>query len=248
MYDGPITICEFRNQCFEGTDNCDEIAICTHVDQIDPRFLCTCPSGYDGDGTAAASGGSGCTDIDECATEDSICAHIVNSECNNIDGSFQCNCITGYSMNDVGTECVDNDECASDDDNDCPDDSTCNNNEGSYECVCNDPLHEINEGDGFLFCHDINECFNDVDECVDEATCTDTLGAYLCTCPSGYTGNGFTIMSGGTGCSDINECVDVTTCADISNSECNNIDGSFQCNCVAGYYMNAAGTECGEID
>ena len=112
----------------------------------------------------------------------------------------------GYLLNAAGTECEDEDECVSDDDNKCPDDSTCHNTDGSYECVYKDPLHEINESNGFLFCYDINECFNDVDNCVDGADCTDTLGSYFCTCPQGYTGDGLDVLSGGTGCEDKDEC------------------------------------------
>ena len=49
IYDQPdgqsSTFCEFRNECYEGTHNCDELATCIDVSSIDPRFICECPSG-----------------------------------------------------------------------------------------------------------------------------------------------------------------------------------------------------------
>ena len=260
VFDGingePFTVCEFRNQCYEGTDTCDEIAICTHVDKVDPRYLCTCPSGYDGDGFDIASGGSGCTDIMECDLDETICDHIANSECKNLDGGFQCDCVTGYAMNAAGTKCKDIDECASDDTNKCPNDATCTNTEGSYECICNDPLNEINEQDGLLFCYDINECFNDVDDCVDDiAWCTDTFGSYFCECKPGYIGDGVSVSAGGTGCEDSDECaLGEHNCAE--SAEC--INGlapgdAPSCECRAGYFGNgftliSGGTGCTDIN
>lgn len=50
-------------------------------------------------------------------------------------------------------------------------------------------------------------------------------------------GNGFSLISGGTGCTDVNECIDTQTCYD-SNADvrlqCINHDGGFECVCPAG--------------
>ena len=90
-YDGFI-MCERWNECFEGTHTCDDVAHCTDVDSDDPRFLCTCPAGYNGDGFALASGGTGCTDIDECVTNNDNCRNDLNQFCENNEGGFDCVC------------------------------------------------------------------------------------------------------------------------------------------------------------
>ena len=39
------------------------------------------------------------TDVDECATETHDCTTQSNTECNNIDGGFECLCVAGYQKN-----------------------------------------------------------------------------------------------------------------------------------------------------
>ena len=50
-------------------------------------------------------------------------------------------------------------------------------------------------------------------------------------------GNGFSLISGGTGCTDVNECIDTQTCYDPNADvrlQCINHDGGFECVCPAG--------------
>ena len=49
-----------------------------------------------------------------------------------------------------------------------------------------------------------------------------------CTCKTGW--------QGATCVEDVNECTDnLTICITIPNSQCNNLNGSYECNCVTGY-------------
>jgi hypothetical protein len=49
-----------------------------------------------------------------------------------------------------------------------------------------------------------------------------------CTCKTGW--------QGATCVEDVNECTDnLTICNTIPNSQCNNMNGSYECNCVTGY-------------
>ena len=49
-----------------------------------------------------------------------------------------------------------------------------------------------------------------------------------CSCKTGW--------QGATCVEDVNECTDnLTICNTIPNSQCNNMNGSYKCNCVSGY-------------
>ena len=48
-------------------------------------------------------------------------------------------------------------------------------------------------------------------------------------------GNGFSLISGGTGCTDVNECIDTQTClSGTTRLQCINHDGGFECVCPPG--------------
>lgn len=64
-----------------------------------------------------------CVDIDECHREESLCGE--NESCVNTEGSYECNCSTGYRFDTESSTCADIDECA--------EGATCSN-EG-YACV-----------------------------------------------------------------------------------------------------------------
>ena len=86
---------------------------------------CTCYEGFSGNGTH-------CTDIDECAENSHMC-NVKNSNCSNTEGSYTCDCFTGYETTRNIT-CGDIDECLSLDS--CPINSTCANTDGSFNCSC----------------------------------------------------------------------------------------------------------------
>ena len=55
-----------------------------------------------------------------------------------------------------------------------------------------------------------------------------------CTCKTGW--------QGATCVEDVNECTDnLTICNAFPNSQCNNLNGSYECNCVTGYQKLANG-------
>nr|XP_039256301.1 deleted in malignant brain tumors 1 protein-like [Styela clava] len=72
--------------------NCDTNAICTN---IPGRFVCTCKSGWRGNGIS-------CKDVDECI-EMNDCDPL-NGICTNTDGGYYCSCPTGWSGS--GSECI----------------------------------------------------------------------------------------------------------------------------------------------
>ena len=117
--------------------------------------------------------------------------------CINIAGSFNCECNTGYALDDDGFTCNEVDEC-SDGTHDCS--QTCTNTNGSYICGCNTGYKLILEADGVL-CNDTDECSERKDDC--SQICINTNGSYICECEErfrldkdGVTCNADTIVIG----------------------------------------------------
>ena len=97
------------DECNAGMDICADHASCMDTDG---SFMCTCNTGYAGDGMTC-NGKKGVllyfdsklaklycsilkyTDIDECSSGSNNCAE--QAFCMNTDGSFYCVCNTGYS-------------------------------------------------------------------------------------------------------------------------------------------------------
>ncbi|XP_052242137.1 sushi, von Willebrand factor type A, EGF and pentraxin domain-containing protein 1-like isoform X2 [Dreissena polymorpha] len=138
----------------------------------------TCTAKGEWDGTAPI-----CSDIDECLNRPKPCDF--NAKCTNSDGSFKCECQTGYRDLDGfgGQHCADVNECAFDGDFYCMhalnQTRVCVNTDGGYVCVCNKGLT------GSKCEIDIIEC-NDTTTCGSHAICTNTYGGYSCACPDGY--------------------------------------------------------------
>ncbi|KAK6971066.1 latent-transforming growth factor beta-binding protein 4, partial [Biomphalaria glabrata] len=164
-----------------------------------------------------------CIDIDECKYGNQPCSQ----QCNNLDGSYECSCYTGYKL---GLDKVSCSACeAPYYGKDCA--STCQCNGRGYcdpvrGCVCNNNWSGAN-------------CELDVDECLLPTTCNqgflcfNSLGSYKCECPAGYNIDNMI-------CKDVNECSDPTvniTC-DLSLEVCRNNIGSYSCDCKQGYSRN----------
>ncbi|MEC7523067.1 MAG: EGF domain-containing protein [Myxococcota bacterium] len=238
-YSSNGTACVIVDDCAAGTDTCVALATCS--DDPGPlAYTCTCPhAGYQGDGR---SPGSGCTNIDECAS--APCGPNGVSCTETPLGSwsspgYSCTCAAGYGFD--GTTCVLQNECTAGTD-DCVAIATCSDPTtmaGDFSCTC--PAGYLGDGHaGGSGCTDIDECAMGADDCHADATCTNTPGSFSCACNSGYSGDGRS-------CSDIDECADpifVAMCD--ANASCNNLVGSFECNCDAGY--SGDGFSCADID
>jgi hypothetical protein len=109
------------DECTDGTNNCDKLAACSNTPG---SFECTCPAGYEGDGTT-------CTPIDECALGTVECDE--NATCTDTDIGYDCTCNPGFTGD--GLKCADIDECLSGID-DCDENALCTNTQGAFECEC----------------------------------------------------------------------------------------------------------------
>ncbi|XP_078374217.1 uncharacterized protein LOC144657745 isoform X1 [Oculina patagonica] len=108
-----------------------------------------------------------CQDIDECS-DVGICPE--NSVCKNSEGSYKCECNSGYRMGDNDI-CEDVDEC-SDIADACRDDQICINGQGKYSCECDTGY--VKKGDA---CVKMDEC-----NCKKNAKCIQGK----CVCKKGY--------------------------------------------------------------
>merc|ERR1712131_125980 len=173
-----------------------------------------------------------CLDIDECMENTHLC--VLDSDCINNDGSYECECYEGF-VGDGFRECINDNECLHRNDK-CPENAYCVDTIGSYECQCFDGYTDV--GSGFAFnCENIDECDMEAHRCGANSTCIDTDGSYKCGCEKGfeYTGTDKDTEGNiklGADCIDINECA--TNTHDCSHA-CANTEGSFECVCRVGF-------------
>ncbi|XP_030044698.1 latent-transforming growth factor beta-binding protein 4 [Microcaecilia unicolor] len=174
-----------------------------------------------------------CSDINECQTE-AACGS--GGRCINTDGSYRCECHSGYRLNSDGTHCADIIECLEGDF--CFPRGECLNTEGSYTCLC---------AEGFTTSPDKASCI-DKDECRERALCgggrcRNTEGSFDCVCQTG-----FRASADKTVCQDIDECGEQggSLCG---AQRCENTLGSYKCivHCDAGYRASASGG-CTDVD
>ncbi|XP_074851141.1 fibrillin-2 [Carettochelys insculpta] len=137
-----------------------------------------CPAKNSAEFHGLCSSGVGITvdgrDINECALDPDICA---NGICENLRGSYRCNCNSGYESDPSGRNCVDIDECSVN--RLLCDNGLCRNIPGSYSCTCPKGYVFSTETDT---CEDVNEC--EISPCVNGA-CRNNLGSFNCECSSG---------------------------------------------------------------
>ncbi|XP_073977329.1 fibrillin-2-like isoform X3 [Rhodnius prolixus] len=184
------------------------------------KFLKLCPQG-----TGRSENGA---DLNECHFMPNVCS---GGDCINTDGSFRCECPTGYALDPSGKNCVDYNECKTT--NICGN-GTCVNIEGSFECNCNagfapGPMQT---------CEDINECIEMGKQCA--FRCHNVPGSFRCICPYGYT-----LAPDGRHCQDVDEC---TTPANNCKFQCKNLIGSFMCICPEGYSQVGMSDDCRDIN
>ncbi|EDV26971.1 uncharacterized protein TRIADDRAFT_54443 [Trichoplax adhaerens] len=193
----------------------------TCIDNIVPLsgYQCgDCPSGYTGDGLK-------CHDYDECEYG----THQCNQTCINEEGTYTCECQSGYMLESDNRGCLDIDECAIGSHN-CSDDAICINQPGSYDCICKSGYL----GDG-RNCTEINECKINNGQC--NQICQNTPGSYKCSCYPGYE-----ISSHYHTCVDINECLRPQ--ANQCDQKCVNTQGSYRCQCGQGFKLSDDGLTC----
>ncbi|WP_146650510.1 calcium-binding EGF-like domain-containing protein [Labilithrix luteola] len=160
--------------CASDNGGCDPNATC---EVAAGKVVCTCKTGYEGDGET-------CADVDECAKDNGGC--LENATCANTVGGRTCTCNPGYSGDGV-LACTDIDECATNGGlGDCNANATCANTVGGRTCTCNAGYL----GDGLLACIDIDECAKDNGGCNEHATCTNIPGSRTCACTAEYVGTG----------------------------------------------------------
>jgi hypothetical protein len=214
--------CVVFDRCQTSANMCDTNATCMESGFADTSpIICTCNAGLTGNGMT-------CRDINEC-TSPGICSD--TSVCVNSDGSYYCECLSGYRNVMMDGECKDIDECL-DSGIQCGNHSQCVNTPGSYNCVCDVGFYR--NGSQSL-CYDIDECANK-SVCLN-GVCSNTVGSYGCLCNDGY-------LKNGSMCIDVNECTDEDLCSPFA--DCTNFDGSFNCSCIPGYAGN--GSHCEDVD
>ncbi|XGW14216.1 hypothetical protein V3C99_000497 [Haemonchus contortus] len=169
----------------------------------------------------------GCKDVDECASGLHKCDE--TARCHNYVGGYACFCPMGYRKMDKGI-CVDIDECTESQGGCCSGNATCINKEGSYGCKCNEGF----VGDGY-------KCMP-----VEKRGCTEAEWAdancgknHMCTVDSKGKKDcdmckmGFEMKNGE--CVDINECASPGLNMCDKNAVCNNLMGTYACQCKKGF-------------
>ena len=189
---------------------------------------CICDAGFQ------KIGNEECMDINECSTNNGGCAQI----CTNTEGSFECNCESGYILNVDNKTCNDIDECTNETAN-CSENATCKNTQGSFECTCNSGY----EGDG-ITCTIVAVCIDNPCKESNKTVCKDENndGIAECSCDAGYRDNGSGI------CFDIIECNEENNCSE--HARCINNRGGYTCECKEGYEdaSNGNGFICNNIN
>lgn len=166
--------CSDINEC-SSLSPCGQNTICTNTLG---SFGCECRQGFVGDPF-----GSGCFDVNECASN--ICGpNVATGGCTNVPGGYNCQCKPGYGWSAVyGTGCTNINECLQ---GVCGPGATCEDTVGSFKCKCrrgyrgNPPTTK---------CTDANECKERPGVCGPNASCQNTPGFFKCTCKAGYIGN-----------------------------------------------------------
>ncbi|RZF38291.1 hypothetical protein LSTR_LSTR007889 [Laodelphax striatellus] len=168
-------------------------------------------------------------DLNECSFMPNACD---GGDCINTDGSFRCECPTGYILDSTGKRCIDDNECNSGT-NICGN-GTCTNLDGGFECSCNEGF----TAGPMQVCEDVNECVEMTNQCA--FRCHNVPGSFRCICPYGYS-----LAPDGRHCQDVDECV---TPANNCKYKCKNLIGSFMCICPEGYSQVGGANDCRDIN
>ncbi|XP_062609553.1 uncharacterized protein LOC134271352 [Saccostrea cucullata] len=232
--------CEFGFTLQNDRRNCEKVSdICTLFPELNCSYgcilkqesstnkgYCFCESGFELD-----VDNSTCKDIDECKVT-GTCEH----NCTNTEGSFECGCAIGYTLQNDGKSCevcIDGfygDKCLKE----------CRCGQGSERCDhINGCICKMG-WTGQSCNQDINECNNTVSPCTgSNETCVNSDGSYTCVCKDGFQNstNGCKECENGyygRGC-------DLQCLCDTNNTDsCDSMNGF--CNCKEGW----EGTYCSD--
>ncbi|KAG9353419.1 hypothetical protein JZ751_018015, partial [Albula glossodonta] len=149
--------------------------------------------------------------MDLCLESDHGCEHI----CESTPGSYHCECLPGYRLNDDGKTCAAIDLCA-EGKHDC--EQICISSPGSYKCDCL-----------------INYCSFGNHSCQHE--CVSVLNGYFCRCNEGYT-----LQEDGKTCQQDDLCNTVEHGCEF---QCVSTPGSYFCICPEGQLLQEDGKSCG---
>ncbi|KAJ8777431.1 hypothetical protein J1605_014814 [Eschrichtius robustus] len=200
----------------------------------DGSFQCICNAGFE-----LTTDGKNCVDHDECTTTN-MC---LNGMCINEDGSFKCICKPGFVLAPNGRYCTDIDECQT------PGicmNGHCINNEGSFRCDCPPGLAVGVDGRVCVDTHMRSTCYGGIKKGVCVRPFPGAVTKSECCCANPDYGFGEPCQPCPAKNSDINECaLDPDICA---NGICENLRGSYRCNCNSGYEPDASGRNCIDID
>ncbi|CAK6979726.1 latent-transforming growth factor beta-binding protein 2 isoform X4 [Scomber scombrus] len=204
---------------------CDDEQMCVNTFG---SYRCECLPGY-----RTAGHGRQCRDINECLEGD-FC--FSRGECMNTAGSYTCVCSQGFKLSDNKTTCLDVDECQR---SGLCLDGRCVNTEGSFECECQTGFTANPEK---TTCLDVDECVSSGGSVCGSERCENMIGSYRCltSCEPGYQ-----VTSSGR-CADINECVNQTVCG--AHAVCQNLEGTYLCECDRGFTSTADGKACVDED
>ena len=114
---------------------------------------------------------------DECLDGSNECD--AYATCENIPGTYDCDCVEGFLGN--GRSCENVDECRMRV-HKCSANAICHDaTEGAYDCECIDGY----DGNG-MECNDIDECSRNSHSCGENTDCINILGSYKCQCSQGF--------------------------------------------------------------
>ncbi|XP_072237652.1 matrilin-4 isoform X3 [Leuresthes tenuis] len=163
--------------------------------------------------------------VDLCLESDHGCEHI----CESSPGSYQCLCLSGYTLNDDGKTCAAIDLCA-EGKHDC--EQVCVSSPGSFTCDCNKG-YQLN--DDKKTCSTIDLCAEGKHDC--EQICISAPGVFTCDCNKGFKLN-----------QDKKTCTNMEMCNTVKHGcehQCVNTPGSYYCICPEGQLLQEDGKSCG---